>query len=216
MLEALENIGAGAPNPQLDRSIWETIQMTGNRENAEEIGSNQTDLYRETIPFGKVYHGVMGGVILLLVAGLIVFGITGLYAGVIALALTLPFVGWVYVGCRKTDLVVTRECFEVRYWFAKLIIPVNNIASVRVRDEIVLPPSYQGHIKVGYGWHSWRDLKVMVCRRGLPVVEMNTQDGVTVIVTPLRANKLVELLSQRIDQRSNSEGTEQNARLCEN
>jgi hypothetical protein len=180
--------------------------MSSHPEKAGEVGTKEAVFYRETIPFGKVYHGVMGALMCLLAPGLVVFWLAELYAGVIALGVTVPFVGWAYVGCRKTEMVVTHECFGVRYWFAELTVPLKNILSVRVRDKIVLPPSYQGHIKVGYGWHSWRDLKVMVCRTGLPVLEMNTRDGVTVIVTPLHADRLAQVLGQRIG--SNSKGTE--------
>ena len=65
----------------------------------------------------------MSGVILLLIAALIVCDFTVLFVGVIALGVTLVFVIWIYVGCRKTDLLVTHERFEVRYWFMKLSFP---------------------------------------------------------------------------------------------
>ena len=166
--------------------------------------SNQNEVYQETIPFGKVYHSIMGGLLFLLFAILIAFSITGLFAGMIALLVAIPFVIWVFIGCRKTDLFITNDRFEVRYWFMKLSIPVSNIASVFIRDEIVLPLSYQGHIKVGYGWHSWKYLKVIVCRNGLLVVEIKTKEGVTVIVTPLHADKIVEILNHKNGERSNT------------
>lgn len=155
-------------------------------------------LYRETIPFGKLYHGLMLGEILLLAAGLIIFWLNGLGAAAIAFGATILFVGWAFLGCRKTDIAVTQGYFEVRYWFMRLTISLKEILSVKVRDKIVLPHPYQGHIKVGYGGHSLPGLKVVVCRMGLPVLEMNTQDGNTVIVTPLHADKLAQVLNQKI------------------
>jgi hypothetical protein len=164
-----------------------------------QVSSGEADaggiaLYRETVAFGKVYHGVMWTLLLVLLAGLVAFGLTRLYAGVIAVGLTLPMVGWIFAGCRKMDLIVTKNCFEVRYWLKHLAVPLDTIASVHIQDRLVLPSPYDGHAKVGYGSHSWPDLKVFVCRKGLPVVVMKTQDGVTVIVTPLRADRLAEAL----------------------
>ncbi len=160
--------------------------------------SDACQVYVETIPAGRVYHGVMCAVLILLaVAGGVLAG-AGLWAGGIACWVTLALVGWAYLGCRRTVLTVTQAAFDVRYWLAGQHVPLDDIASVQVRDQIVLPPAYAGHVKAGYGWHSWPDLKVMVCRKGLPVVEIVTRDGVTVIVTPLDAAKLAQALHQDI------------------
>lgn len=172
--------------------------MASSQQEGEKAAGLNTILYRETIPYGVVYHTIMLAMILVLFALLLIFAATKLYAGVIALSVTLPFIIWVYIGCRKTELIVTTEEFRINYWLTKVKVRVSDMASVQVEERLVLPPPYQGHIKVGYGWHSWPDLKVMVCRKGLQVLEMRKKNGVTVIVTPLNADKVAGMLHQQI------------------
>jgi len=171
------------------------------KKDAEKAEARQDMLYHETIFFGKVYHGLMWAVILLLAAGLVVFLVTAVYAGAIACGLLLPFIAWTYVGCRKVDLHVTPERFEVRYWFRKLSVRLADITWVEVQDRLTLPRPQQGHIKVFFGWESCGGLEVMAWRRGTPAVEIRKTDGVTILITPLDANKLAEAIRRGIEQR---------------
>ncbi len=162
--------------------------------------------YRETVRFGAVYHTLMLGTLAVLAAALTVFLATKVYVGAIAVAAVLPFQLWVCLGCRKFDLLVTDEEFVARHWFLRLRLRLSDIASVQVRDRLELPEPYRGHIKVGPGYHGWKDLKVLVCRGGASVVEIRRKDGLLFIIAPTDATALYEAVRSGSQEAAATEG----------
>ncbi|RKX69270.1 hypothetical protein DRP53_08735 [candidate division WOR-3 bacterium] len=158
--------------------------------------SDEKVIYRERIPLGRSHRLLLSFLIMASAAFFIIFTLANIPLGMLVAAFVLLVLLIVYRSFQKAMLILTKDELLIRSLLPPLRIRVEEISSIEVRDKLVLPEPYQGHIRVGgVFYRSWPDLKILKYRKN-GYLYIGKQNGESIILTPKHPNRLEDLLKK--------------------